>query len=159
MMKQRQVMAYSLSLIVLSLYFFIKSLDSIHPFFYDLHVTQEGPLDAKKVVICFHGAGGNYQLPHPKEIEGIRWICFNFPDHDQNPRTVRAENVSFGTFQELLPAFYVLKKSIVEEGSQDVIIYGYSAGGGALINCLALLQNSTYDDRLKEIGISSKDKE
>jgi hypothetical protein len=66
--------------------------------------------------------------------------------------------LSFGTIDELLPALYMIKHTVIDEKKSSVDLYGFSAGGGALINTLAVLNSSKYDAQLKKVGIGSLEK-
>jgi hypothetical protein len=127
-------------------------------FDYDLHISKFPGEGA--TMICFHGMGGDYQIAEAIHSYGFSkdtLIGFNFPDHDLGDDW-DAEKTTFGTIQEILPALYVLKGTIIDEGIDHVKLYGFSAGGGAVINTLAALNTSRYDSELKSIGIGSKEK-
>jgi hypothetical protein len=149
-MKSKQ----SLFLLFISLFLFFGSVCGEE---YQYTVT-EGKSD--KTLICFHGMGGSFrmakilrkQLPFKETL-----VSFNFPDHG-----IRGDfdpvKTSFGTPEELIPAFFALKKCIVEGNLDTVDLYGFSAGGGALINVLGKL-NTASGEELKTFGISSEDRE
>lgn len=133
----------------------------IQPYFnYDLHITTL-PGTSKRVMVCFHGYGANYQivsaLRQLKCIEATL-VGFNFPDYDLQEREYDCSKAAFGTIDELLPALYVLKQVVVDQGLDSVDLYGFSAGGGALINVIGVLNSTTYDAKLLEIGIGSVEK-
>lgn len=86
-------------------------------------------------------------------------ISFNFPDHDLLEKAYDPKKATFGTIKELLPAFYVLKKYVINEGLDSIDLYGFSAGGAVVINLLAVLNTPRYDAELKQLGISNKEKE
>lgn len=130
-----------------------------HPFSYDLHLTRiEG--SSSKTMVCLHGMGGNYTLVNYLKSIGVeeRLVSFNFPDYDFWLRPIDPQKISFGSIKEILPVVYVLKKLIVEEGLNEINLYGYSAGGGAIINTMAALNDSAYDLKLREIGVTTSDK-
>lgn len=130
------------------------------PFDYDLHLFSI-PGTNSRTMICFHGYGANYQIAEQlKELQLINatLISFNFPDHDLQEKTYDPHKIAFGTIQELLPAFYVLKKHVIDQGLDTIDLYGFSAGGGAVINVIATLNTSTYDGELAKIGIADKEK-
>jgi hypothetical protein len=130
-----------------------------HPFEYDLHL-QIIPGNQSKTMICFHGMGGNYRIgDYIKEITELDHplVSFNFPDHDIR-EGYDAEKTTFGTIHELLPALYVLKTCIIDEKREDIVLYGFSAGGGAIVNLLAVLNGDLYALELQEIGIDQKSK-
>jgi hypothetical protein len=127
-----------------------------HPFDYDLHLTAI-PGKSARTMICFHGSGANYQLIETlKDQVEETLVGFNFPDHDF--QSDDPEKASFGTIQELLPALYVLKTYVIDNGLNEIDLYGFSAGGGALVNTLAVLNAPLYDKELEKIGIGAKEK-
>jgi predicted transcriptional regulator YdeE len=133
---------------------------SAHPFHYDLDLTEINATNSDSVMICFHGMGGNYTIGQmitacAKIDEKI--VSFNFPDAGlSNP--FDPSETSFGTIGDLLPGLFILKKYIVEEKIPKADLYGFSAGGGAIINILAVLNTNTYDQNLLSIGITEADK-
>ncbi len=128
-----------------------------HPFPYDLHLhLTQGK--SSKVMILAHGMGGNYQISETVKIDKSL-ISFNFPDHDFQKRAISAKNTTFGTIDELLPLLYVIKKCVVTDGHSEVDLYGFSAGGGAVINALTVLNTSRFDKSLAKIGILHQEKQ
>ncbi len=129
-------------------------------FAYDLHLSSfEG--SREKAIICFHGFGGDYRVAHTVEpfFKGkATVISFNFPDHGKRSGFFDPGRSSFGTIDEILPALYVLKQTIIDRGCRQVCLYGFSAGGAALVNCLSVLSNSCYDLDLRGIGIREAEK-
>lgn len=129
-------------------------------FNYDLHLSRI-PGNSSKVMVCFHGYGGNYQIAaRLKEHSGLdeTLISFNFPDHDILSRILDPQQMSFGTIEELLPSLYVLKKIIIEDGMDEINLYGFSAGGGAIVNVIGILNTHTHDAFLQKIGIGEQEK-
>lgn len=105
-----------------------------------------------RTMICCHGYGGNYEIANKlKGTSQTTLVSFNFPDHD----TVDHDKACFGSLQELTPALQLLKKYVVDDGLTSIDLYGFSAGGGAVVNMLAVLE--TYD--LSSIGLSLSDNE
>jgi hypothetical protein len=47
---------------------------------------------------------------------------------------------------------------VIDQRLDAIDLYGFSAGGGAVINLIALLNTKTYDAELKKIGIDKKEK-
>jgi hypothetical protein len=132
-----------------------------HPFTYDLHLTRLPGTNGKQMICC-HGMGGNWEIARiTQESSHLQhtFIGFNFPDHDIEKENAKMENITFGTIDELLPLLYVLKMLILDENEKSVELYGYSAGGGAIVNTLAVLNSTTHDLKLEEIGIGEKEKE
>ena len=131
-----------------------------HPFAYDLHLVTV-PGNSSKAIVCFHGMGMDYKIIDYVEqyAKGdSTLISFNFPDHGIRVGFFDPEQTQFGSIKEILPALYVLKKTVIDSKFKEVTLYGFSAGGGAIINMLAVLNTSVYDKDLKEIGIQKKDK-
>ncbi len=112
-------------------------------------------------MICFHGYGGNCNLITDLKDSGLidsTLVGFNFPDHDISEKTYDPNQLTFGTIAELLPALYVLKKYIIDDNMQSIDLYGRSAGGGALINVIAILNTGRFSDELQNIGIGIEEK-
>jgi len=130
-----------------------------HPFDYDLQV-ETIPGKNSQVVLCFHGMGQNSQVVHSiyQHIPtNATWIGFNFPDYDMKKRMRRPAKTTFGTREEILPALYMLKKCVLENGFEVVSLYGFSAGGGAVINTLAALeQELSAEEREKVLAALRK---
>jgi len=130
-----------------------------HPFQYDLHLFSIP--GNNRTIVCFHGYGDSYHIA--ETLKNLyrpesTLVSFNFPDYDilqgkKNPLTV-----TFGTINELLPALYVLKKTVIDQKLESVDLYGFSAGGAAVINTIAVLNTPTYDAELKRIGIGPDEK-
>ncbi|MFY7842801.1 MAG: hypothetical protein ACOVOR_02155 [Rhabdochlamydiaceae bacterium] len=85
-------------------------------------------------------------------------LGFNFPDHDCINRKLPPESYCFGTIEELLPAFFVLKQCVIDQKKHKINICGFSAGGGALINILSILNSHRFEKELQQIGINAKEK-
>lgn len=146
---------------LLTLFILVGFTNSENPFNYDLHILRI-PGSNGKTMVCLHGKGGDYSIAHNvKESSGLSdtIIGFNFPDYGIRAGQKSIDEISYGTIDELLPAIYVLKKVIIDEGQKEVNLYGFSAGGGALINILGALNTAEYDRALKKIGIHQKEKE
>jgi hypothetical protein len=132
-----------------------------HPFSYDLHpIAYKGSSGEEPVMIVCHGYGDNYRLgEYLQNVKVTRHhlVSFNFPDHDISDDDDHSKS-SFGTISEILPLLYILKTCVVDFRLSAVSLYGFSAGGGAVINALAALQNGHWDKELEAVGISSGDK-
>lgn len=131
------------------------------PFDYDLQAFSL-PGNNERVMLCLHGYGDNYKIALSlKEQSCIEatLISFNFPEYDiKQGRKYDPQKASFGTIDELLPALYVLKQTVLDQGLDAIDLYGKSAGGGALVNVIGVLNSSTYDANLKKIGIGKEEK-
>jgi hypothetical protein len=132
------------------------------PFVYNLGIhLLKGASDDEPVMVCFHGYGSNNKI-----IDIIRTyreipnhlVSFNFPDYNLKPQSRDPNTTAFGTIQEILPAMYVLKKVVVDGGAKRVDLYGFSAGGGALVNVIAVLNSNRYDKEISDLGISNTDR-
>jgi hypothetical protein len=139
-------------------------ISSTHYFSYDLQIAAIPSLHQEaNIMLCFHGLGGGYDLVEGlSEIPSIKdhLIGFNFPDHhlfDQDD-DLNIENISLGTIQELIPALFIMKNLIIEQKLQTINLYGFSAGGGAIINLLAILNNGDYAEILLTLGISENER-
>lgn len=133
---------------------------STHPFDHDLHLFTL-PGTNGRTLVCCHGHGGNYQFA--EKLKNLGWIAstlvsFNFPDHDLHQKVYDPQTASFGTIEELLPAIYVLKKYVIDHGCEAIDLYGRSAGGGAAVNLIAILNTSRYTKELERIGIGRDEK-
>lgn len=132
-----------------------------HPFDYDLH-PYSLPGNNQRTMICFHGYGHNYKIAETlKEIyhPETTLVSFNFPEHDiTQGRQYNPDTASFGTINELLPALYVMKQTVLDQKLESIDLYGFSAGGGAVINVIAVLNGVAYDSELKKIGIGLEEK-
>lgn len=131
------------------------------PFDYDLHLFSL-PGSNERTMICFHGYGDSYQIAEAlKRLYQLKatLVSFNFPEHDiKEGKRYDPKTASFGTINELLPALYVMKKIVLDQGLESIDLYGFSAGGGAVINAIAVLNGGAYDSELKGIGIGAEDK-
>ncbi len=134
---------------------------SMPPFDYDLHISLI-PGTSDRTMICFHGYGANHRIADSlkdRKFSDATLISFNFPDHDIEEKKYDPRRETFGTIDELLPALYVMKEIVLNKRLNSIDLYGFSAGGGALINAIALLNSSAYDAELKKVGIEAEGKE
>lgn len=132
-----------------------------NPFNYDLQlkILPSEKSDAE-LFICMHGMGSDSSIAEiikSNRLIPFHIVAFNFPDYGLRYR--ESMKSTFGTFDEIAPALFVLKKCIVDGGADKVHLYGFSAGGGALINILAVLNGSSYDKALQKLGINEKEKQ
>lgn len=132
-----------------------------NPFNYDLQLKiLPGNKKDAELLICLHGMGGDATLCNIMRSNPVipyHIVAFNFPDYGL--RYSNFEKTTFGTFEEIAPALFVLKKSIIDGGADKVHLYGFSAGGGAVINVLATLNSNDYDSSLKKLGIDARAKQ
>lgn len=123
---------------------------------YDLHLTTI-PGKQPGVMITAHGMAANYQIAESVQTDKTV-ITFNFPDHDFFERGVTFTQTTFGTVDEILPLLHVIYKTAVIDGQRNIDLYGFSAGGGAIINALGALNSNRFDPNLAQIGIGQKEK-
>jgi hypothetical protein len=108
------------------------------------------------IMICCHGYGANNQIAdavYSTNAVKDHIVSFNFPDYEL--RNYDPNKSTFGTINELLPLLYVVKKCIIDGQQEKIDLYGFSAGGAAIINMLAVLHHDTYDNKLNEIDVSA----
>jgi hypothetical protein len=142
--------------ILLGLIIFAGCTSQKPPFRHDLHLTRLPGKEAH-TTLCFHGLGGDYQIAHAVPLNGTR-VSFNFPDHNLDIKNFDPQKSSLGTIDDLLPGLYVLRQLVIAEGLSAINLYGFSAGGGAIVNTLAALNGNRWDAELKKIGIADLDK-
>lgn len=142
--------------------FKILDVKNIHPFGYDLGIEIIASKKNKAgVTICCHGYGSSSHIAeviHSFKVISDHIVAFNFPDYDLLHRPYDPRTCALGSIKELLPLFYILKRCICDAGLTSMNLYGFSAGGAALINALVALNETTYDAELARIGIAREDK-
>jgi hypothetical protein len=153
-------MNHKISTFLLTLFSrFFRATDS--PFDHDLHLFSL-PGSNGRTMICFHGYGESHQIAKTlKNLYQLKTtlVSFNFPEYDiKQGRKYDPKTASFGTINELLPALYVMKKVVLDQGLESIDLYGFSAGGGALVNAIAVLNTTAHDTKLKKIGIGTEEK-
>lgn len=127
-------------------------------FSYDLGIKLLPSRDGKKdaITICCHGYGGSHTIVdtiHSYAVLNDHLIGFNFPDFNINPAMDHSKAV-YGTINELLPLFHIINYYACDQGIPVINLYGFSAGGGAVVNMLALLNAGRYKKDLQKIGIT-----
>jgi len=111
---------------------------------------------SEEITICCHGYGHNRNIINALSAHHVlpgNLIGFNFPDHDINTQSDYTQS-TFGTVNEILPLLYLLKFYACDLNLPVINLYGLSAGGGAIINTLAILNQYSHADQLQEIGIT-----
>lgn len=131
-----------------------------NPFSYDLGVKVfANPKQPNEVTICCHGYGYSNQIAHDIAEHGAargQLVGFNFPDYGIADDADHAHSV-FGSIDELLPLLYLMHFYACVQKVSTIHLYGFSAGGGAVINALAVLNQRKYLDQLSEMGIKESD--
>lgn len=108
-----------------------------------------------QIMITCHGSGANKEIGRiVAEQVKMPVITFNFPDANMDDQFNLAES-SFGTINEYLPLIYLLHE-LVKSGIKKISLYGFSAGGGAIINSLSILNSTEYRTELLRLGISGE---
>ena len=113
------------------------------------------------ITICCHGYGSSCEIGavvHSFKAISDHLVSFNFPDYDCIRRKLKVHQTAFGSIDEILPLLYVIKVCVIDAGINTINLYGFSAGGGAIINILATLNQPAHDAALKKIGIDSEHK-
>lgn len=133
-----------------------------HPFNYDLNVKLiSRNTDNSEYMLCLHGSGGNNTIADAVQSYNVvqdHLVSFNFPDYNNDNPEDDPRLSTFGTIEELLPALYMLKKLIIDGGLVSINLYGFSAGGGVIVNVLAVLAGNRFAQELAEIGITKDNK-
>jgi len=138
----------------------VEQLDA--PFGYDLSVrVLKGKENDEDVMLLLHGMGSNNGIADIlrtyTEIPD-HLVSFNFPDASIRDGHYDPRRTTFGTLQEILPALFMMKKLVVDGGVKKLNVYGFSAGGGALVNLVGILNINAYDNQLAAVGITKEDK-
>lgn len=133
------------------------------PFAYDLGIRRiPGKKENSPTIICCHGYGHSnaiIDVVHSFGVMQDHLVSFNFPDYDCVAKQYDPKKSTFGSIDEILPLLYILKKCVIDAKLESINLYGFSAGGGAIINALAVLNQHIYDEQLKAIGINADAKQ
>lgn len=131
-----------------------------NPFKHDLGVKVVGADNKKsELTICCHGYGHSHQIVdvvNSRRIFDHQLVGFNFPDYGITDASDH-NKVVYGTIDELLPLLYILKFYVCDQSIEKINLYGFSAGGGAIINALAILNNYSHPDQLRKINLRQDD--
>ncbi|GMU18881.1 MAG: hypothetical protein AMXMBFR12_00730 [Candidatus Babeliales bacterium] len=132
---------------------------SKHPFDYELGIRIiPGTKQKAPTTICCHGYGYSNAIIDVVHSFGViqnHLVSFNFPDYECVAKKYDPKKSNFGSIDEVLPLLYVIKKCVIDANIDVINLYGFSAGGGAVINTLAVLNQNLYDEQLKKIGIDT----
>jgi hypothetical protein len=138
--------------------------DQAAPLFqYPLNIVMYPAAQADAdVMLCCHGYGGNGK--NAKRIHMYRSVphhilSFDFPDARILSKAPNPHATSFGTIAELLPMLAIIKSCVIDGHVSRMHLYGFSAGGAAVINTLAVLHAEEYDAELAAIGITTEHKQ
>lgn len=124
----------------------------------DLELVSTKSPEGDLITITAHGYGSNKKTGNNvakyAPLTGYV-LTLNLPDHDQ--MGTKNYQFKYGTISELLPYLYAIKLA-VDAGIKKINLYGFSAGGGVVINSLAVLNGHLFDAELEKIGITNRDK-
>lgn len=139
----------------------LTSLANNNPFSYNIGIKIiPSTTPHTDVTICCHGYGHSNQIVDVVKSFNVipgTLIGFNFPDYNINP-SVDHRQAAYGTIKEILPLLFILKRCVNDLQIKKINLYGFSAGGGAIINALAALNNNRFDKDLEAIEITSDTK-
>lgn len=133
-----------------------------NPFHYNMSITiLPSHNQNADVMLLLHGYGSDNSIASILQSYGHlsnHLIAFNFPDFRIEDRGYNLSKSVYGSIDEILPVIYMLNKLVVEGKHDKVNLYGFSAGGGALINTLTILNTDQYDQPLLSIGVGEQQK-
>ena len=131
------------------------------PFNYPLDIKiYSGRSSNEDVILCCHGYGADSSTAGviaSYRVVPDHLVGFNFPDYQITTRRMAPEQMAYGTIHELLPAIYLLKKIVVDAKADKISLYGFSAGGAAVVNLIALLNTSINNQAIHSIGVTDDD--
>lgn len=124
----------------------------------DLELVPTTSPDHTTITISAHGYGSNKKrginLAKYAPLAG-HILTLNLPDYDCIERKLKV--VTHGTINEILPFLYAVNTAL-RAGADRINLYGFSAGGGVIVNTLGILNSNRFDNELLSIGISEHDK-
>jgi hypothetical protein len=126
----------------------------------DINIVRGNSAD-EGVILCCHGYGSDRSIANvisSYRVVKEHLVGFNFPDYQINNRRFDYQKVCYGTPYELLPALCILKAIVVDAKVNQVSLYGFSTGGGAVVNIVAALNTNRFDSLLQRWGIQASDK-
>lgn len=120
-----------------------------------------GHTQDEDLMICCHGYGGDAAIADAVASE--KWIPhhligFNFPDFGPDIQKKARHEVHLGSPKEVLPLLKLLHAAACDCKLKTIHLYGYSAGGGAVVNTLAILTKNRFPDVLGEAGIGESER-
>lgn len=120
-------------------------------------MTQQGERKFAPVTLILHGFGSDSD-EMIKYIHGLNprdhLVSFNLPYYNAFNRLFAGVS-SIGTFDELAPLIFRLKTLIIDRGISKLNVYGFSIGGGVIVNTLMVLSGTCFDQRLTAMGIDT----
>lgn len=125
----------------------------------DLELIPTKSPDDTLITVSAHGYGSNKKrginLAEYAPLTG-HILTLNLPDHDCLKRKLNV--VTHGTIHEILPFLYAINIAL-HAGADRINLYGFSAGGGVVVNALGILNSTRFDNELFKIGITEHDKQ
>ncbi|MFN0065401.1 MAG: hypothetical protein ACKVOH_04110 [Chlamydiales bacterium] len=102
-------------------------------------------------MIIAHGYGMDDSLTDIVSSSGLtphHLVGFNFPDYGHDIDVTRPDKLCFGTIKELAPLINLMRACVLEAGAKRLHVYGFSAGGGAVVNALGVLCQHRFCNEL-----------
>ena len=131
------------------------------PFEYPLNPTLSiSSSDSADLTVLVHGFGGDHKIidmVRKQLFDKNHLLSFNLPDYWVCDNSYDVYKTTFGSIEELLPLIYVLKKCVVDGGVDKINLYGFSAGGGVVVNTLGVLNKGLFDSEISAVGITKED--
>ena len=110
-----------------------------------------GKTENQEVMLCLHGFGMDQSIAEfvsETEMAPHHLVSFNFPDFGPDIDVSCPEKLSFGSIEELKPVIERLHRCITDLEADTLHLYGFSAGGGAAANTLAVLKEHRFQEEL-----------
>lgn len=142
--------------LLLSSSLFAVSVDKIAQIFPDDAICCGQNADAD-IMLCLHGFGMDKRIASKVSKAGLtkeHVVSFNFPDHGETIYSSHPDDLRIGTLDELRPVIERLHTYVSEFGVEKLHLYGFSLGGGAAINVLAILKTHRF---CEELGLTASE--
>ncbi len=122
---------------------------------YDLNIKVQAPIkDDAGVMICCHGLGGDSSIINALDPIDMMLVGFNFPDAGEAVSERDPNETTFGSIDEITPLLHLMKICVIDGEQESLCLYGFSAGGGAIVNTLAVLHHYRFPERLEQLEIT-----
>jgi len=122
----------------------------------------KGETAEQEVLICCHGYGGDYSFAkklHQSKSIDAHLISFNFPDFGTAARSKNPTDLVYGSIQELFPLLYIMKECVLSAQIDKLNLYGFSAGGAAVVNAISVLNSRRFARELASLGIGHTERQ
>ncbi len=108
-------------------------------------IVVHGATCDQEAIICCHGYKGTWELAKRlPQVFPYHVIGFDFPDAGRDVILRDPHTLKYGTLEELTPLVEIMRACVIEGGLDTLHLYGFSAGGAAVVNVLATLNNGRY---------------